>query len=137
MYIYTHICICVCVCIYTHIYVYVCVYICIHIYVCIYVYTHIVYMCVYVYICMYICMCVYMCVYIFRHTHHVFFILSSVDGHLDCFHVLVILKNAEHWDTYIVSKYGVIFLGIYPGVELLVIWQFYIWFSEEPPSCFP
>ena len=29
-----------------------------------------------------------------RHTHHIFCIRSSVDGHLGCFHVLVIMNNA-------------------------------------------
>ena len=28
------------------------------------------------------------------HTHHIFFIYSSVDGHLDCFHILAIVNSA-------------------------------------------
>ena len=28
------------------------------------------------------------------HTHHIFCICSSVDGHLGCYHVLVIVNNA-------------------------------------------
>ena len=28
------------------------------------------------------------------HIHHNFFIHSSVDGHLDCFHVLIIVNSA-------------------------------------------
>ena len=28
------------------------------------------------------------------HTHHIFFIHSSVDGHMGCFHILAIVSNA-------------------------------------------
>ena len=34
------------------------------------------------------CVCVCVCVY------HIFFIHSSVDGHLGCFHILAIIHNA-------------------------------------------
>ena len=33
-------------------------------------------------------------IYIYIHTHHVFFIHSSVDGHLGCFHILAIVNSA-------------------------------------------
>ena len=39
-------------------------------------------MCIYIYIC--ICVCVYIYIYIY----------SSVNGHLDCFHILVIINCA-------------------------------------------
>ena len=28
-------------------------------------------------------------------VHYIFFIHSSIDGHIDCFHLLAILNNAE------------------------------------------
>ena len=49
-------------------------------------------------VCMYVCVCV--CIYIYRERerererHHIFFIHSSADGHLGCFHVLAIVNSA-------------------------------------------
>ena len=40
--------------------------------------------------CACVCVCVCVCVY----TYHIFFIHSSVDGHLGCFHTLAILNIA-------------------------------------------
>ena len=69
---------------------------------CIYIHTHIcvyVYVYTYVYTLMYVCthMCVYTCMYvrICMYTHNdIFFIHSSVDGHLSCMHVLAIVNSA-------------------------------------------
>ena len=47
-------------------------------------YYSIVYIYTYIYIYVYICVCIY----------HIFFIHSSVDGHLCCFHFLAIVNNA-------------------------------------------
>ena len=40
------------------------------------------------------CVCVCVCVYIYIYIYHIFFIHSSVDGHLGCFHVLAIVNSA-------------------------------------------
>ena len=39
-----------------------------------------------------LCLCVYVCVFIY--VYHIFFIHSSVDGHLSCFHILAIVNSA-------------------------------------------
>ena len=44
------------------------------------------FLCVCVYVC--VCVCVCVCVY------HIFFIHSSADGHLGCFHVLAVVNSA-------------------------------------------
>ena len=43
-------------------------------------------MCIYIYVCVYI--------YIYIYIYHIFLSQSSVDGHLGCFHVLVIVNSA-------------------------------------------
>ena len=60
--------------------------------------------CMYVSVCMYIYICV--CLYIF-------FIHSSFNGNLDCFHVLAIVKQhcSEYWGACILSNH--VFLQIY------------------------
>ena len=56
----------------------------------IYVYL---FVCIYIHIHTQMCICVYL--YIYTHTHtQYFFIHSSVDGHLVCFHILTIVNNA-------------------------------------------
>ena len=50
-----------------------------------------------------------------------YFIFSSIDGHLGCFHLLAIVKNAamNMGDKYLFEFLLSILLGIYPEVELL------------------
>ena len=50
-----------------------------------YIYTH-------THTCVYMCVCIY--IYIYIYTHHIFFILSSVNGHLGYFHILAIVNSA-------------------------------------------
>lgn len=45
------------------------------------------------------------------------FIHSSVDGHLDCFHLWAVVYNASA-KTFCVDVFS-LFLGLYLGVELL------------------
>ena len=41
------------------------------------------------------------------YMYHIFFIHSSVDGHLACFHVLISVNSCnEHWAAYIFFKFG-------------------------------
>ena len=71
------------------------------------------YVCVYVHI--YVCVCVCVCVYIF-------FIHSSVDGHLGCFHILASINNAGvniKVHVYFQVSFSFFFSDIYPEVELL------------------
>ena len=47
-------------------------------------------------VCMYeyIHMHLYVCIYVYAYLYHIFFIHSSVDGHLGYFHVLAIVNSA-------------------------------------------
>ena len=49
-------------------------------------------------LCVYVCVYIYIYIYIYTHTHththHIFFIHSSVNGHLCCFYVLAIVNSA-------------------------------------------
>ena len=70
----------------------------------------------------------YIYIYIYTHTHHtfsfslyisIFFIHSSVDGHLSCFYILAIINNATNINAHVSLHVSVFVLVIYPEVEML------------------
>ena len=62
------------------------------------------------YVCMYVCMYIYIC--------HNFFIHSSVDGHLGCFHVLAIVNSAAMNIGVHVSFQIIVLSGYMPRNEI-------------------
>ena len=97
--------------------------------VCVCVYTHYIYIHIYIY------------TYIYTHTYikNVFFIHSSVDGHIVCFHVLAVVNNAaEYGDTDIILREWFHFLSICTprsgiagsyGISIFIFWGTSILFS--------
>ena len=86
----------------------------------IYIYTHILHICIYIhihihtyaYIHAYIYTCIHAYIYIYTHTHvytyviythHSFYINSSMDGHLGCFHILTVINNAAVTTAVLIS----------------------------------
>ena len=80
---------------------------------------------VYVYICMFVCM--YVCVCICIYISHIFFIHSSVDGHLGCFHVLTIVNSAAtNTGVHVSFRIRVFVFRIYAQEwDRWILWQLY------------
>ena len=65
-------------------------------------------------------------------VYHIFLSQLSVDGHLNCFHILAIVNRAARNIGF------TFFLGIYPGLGLLDhMVGLFLLFSKETPYCFP
>ena len=77
--------------------------------------------------CMHVCVCVYVCVY------NIFFIHSSFDGHLGCFHVLTIVNNAAMNGHSVFISFSQIPRSGIAGWNTSSIFNVF----EEPPYCFP
>lgn len=75
---------------------------------------------------------------IFHCIYHPLLVHSTGSGHLGSFHVLAIVNNAlSRWmyKSFFETLVSLL-LGVYPEVELLIIWLFCVYFFEDPPYCF-
>ena len=70
--------------------------------------------------------------------YHIFFIHSSVDGHLGCFHVLAIVNSAAMKIRVHASFQVMVFSGYIPRSEIAVSFGSSTFsFFKEPPYCSP
>ena len=70
--------------------------------------------------------------------HFIFFIHSSVDGHLGCFHVLAVVNSAAVNIGVHVSFRIIVWSGYIPRSGIAGSYGNPIFnFFEEPPYCFP
>ena len=70
------------------------------------------------------------------YVYHIFFIHSSVDGFLGCFHILAVINNAAIGCMNLFDLVFSIFLYIYPGVEVLGCMVVLTFIFEKLPYCF-
>ena len=65
-------------------------------------------------------------------AYHNFFIHSSVNGHLGCFHVLAVVNSAAMNCTGVpVSFWIMVSTGYMPSSGIAGSWEFYSWFLKE------
>ena len=83
-------------------------------------------------------MYVYIYIYIYIYIYHIFFIHSSVDGYLGCFHVLAVVNNAAVNTEVHVSFRIIVFSGHMhrSGIDESYGNSSFSFF-KEPPYCFP
>jgi len=69
---------------------------------------------------------------------YIFFIQSSVDGHLGCFSVLAIVNSAAV-NTEIYASFGIVaFPGYMSSSGIAVLYgRFYSYFLKKSPRCSP
>lgn len=72
------------------------------------------------------------------YVYHVFFIQSSADGHLGCFHVLAVVNSATINIGVHASFQITVFCGEMPRRWVATSYGCYIFsFFKEPPHWFP